>query len=540
MALRAPLVIVDGRVQQLQVGDTLSDVQPLDADLTAIAALSDTGGWAKRTGADTWAISTPTAADVSADPAGTAAAAVATHESTYSHANYNTAYGWGDHASGGYLKADGTVPLTGDWTTGIFSIVGSDHWYLRADSMKLFFGAGDDCSVMYNGTNMVFNSQEVGTGGFYFANGTIGIGTVPLARIGLNVNAVSVDTASSIFGLASTITYGAAASGNTAESIYGLQCSAKTGAAYDGNVTGVVMGAEFIANHYGTGTLSAVDGGRFRIVLRADAGDIVDAVSGRFNIENLSITGATITNAYGLYVDDITAGSTLNYAIYTNAGEVRLGGNVTMQESLYFIDNKYAYFGTGNDAQIYYSGVDLVIKPRLVGNGALVVNSAGGLVYPIVNVYCPADHALLRITSGGIGKQANIHFVVSGQGWYFGCNQSTLSWNLYDATHTTMAVRVFPKIGAAPPHMELPNDNAQIFWGAALDCSIMYDGTNMIVNPANVGTGILDVLGVIQTDGYNSADGTAGATAGVAVAKVGGGTRTLTFKNGLYISYADS
>ena len=44
----------------------------------------------------------------------------------------------------------------------------------------------------------------------------------------------------------------------------------------------------------------------------------------------------------------------------------------------------------------------------------------------------------------------------------------------------------------------------------------------------------------LQSNGYKSSDGTAGATADVAVAKVGGGTRTLSFKNGLYTGYADS
>jgi hypothetical protein len=39
---------------------------------------------------------------------------------------------------------------------------------------------------------------------------------------------------------------------------------------------------------------------------------------------------------------------------------------------------------------------------------------------------------------------------------------------------------------------------------------------------------------------HKSSDGSAGATTTVAVAKVGGGTRTLTFKDGLYISYADT
>jgi hypothetical protein len=61
----------------------------------------------------------------------------------------------------------------------------------------------------------------------------------------------------------------------------------------------------------------------------------------------------------------------------------------------------------------------------------------------------------------------------------------------------------------------------------------------MVINPKEVGSGILDVLGTLQTDGYNSADGTAGATADVAT-DYGGGTRTLHFKNGLYTGYTDS
>ncbi len=44
----------------------------------------------------------------------------------------------------------------------------------------------------------------------------------------------------------------------------------------------------------------------------------------------------------------------------------------------------------------------------------------------------------------------------------------------------------------------------------------------------------------IQPGGYKSSDGTAGVTADIAVAKVGGGTRTLHFKNGLYTGYTDS
>jgi len=38
-----------------------------------------------------------------------------------------------------------------------------------------------------------------------------------------------------------------------------------------------------------------------------------------------SLTGGTLTNAYGLYIESISGATTLNYALYTNAGLVRLG-----------------------------------------------------------------------------------------------------------------------------------------------------------------------------------------------------------------------
>ena len=87
--------------------------------------------------------------------------------------------------------------------------------------------------------------------------------------------------------------------------------------------------------------------------------------------------------------------------------------------------------------------------------------------------------------------------------------------------------------------VKLTGDNRKLYFGSGDDASISYDGTNMVINPKEVGSGILDVLGTLQTDGYNSADGTAGATADVAT-DYGGGTRTLHFKNGLYTGYTDS
>jgi hypothetical protein len=91
-------------------GDHSGLYQPVDADLTAIAALTATGGWAKRTAANTWSIATPTAADVGADAAGTAASAVSTHTSTYIHVAAPT-------ADNQILQATGVG--TAAWTTDI-------------------------------------------------------------------------------------------------------------------------------------------------------------------------------------------------------------------------------------------------------------------------------------------------------------------------------------------------------------------------------------------------------------------------------------
>jgi hypothetical protein len=47
------------------------------------------------------------------DASGVAAGAVSSHEGTYNHSNYNTAYGWGNHASAGYVSTTPVVTKTG-------------------------------------------------------------------------------------------------------------------------------------------------------------------------------------------------------------------------------------------------------------------------------------------------------------------------------------------------------------------------------------------------------------------------------------------
>lgn len=112
--------------------DDLTTKQPLDADLTAIAALTGTSGLLKKTAADTWTLDTaayttntgtvtsvgvsvPTGLSVSGSPVtsgGTIAISLASGYSiptTAKQTNWDAAYGWGNHASAGYYASGGAL-----------------------------------------------------------------------------------------------------------------------------------------------------------------------------------------------------------------------------------------------------------------------------------------------------------------------------------------------------------------------------------------------------------------------------------------------
>lgn len=89
-------------------------------------------------------------------------------------------------------------------------------------------------------------------------------------------------------------------------------------------------------------------------------------------------------------------------------------------------------------------------------------------------------------------------------------------------------------------HIKITADSKKLYFGAGDDCTIYYDGSNMIINPKDVGSGILDIAGTLQTDGYKAVDGTA-ALAGtktyyVSDSSGGAVNRKLTFKDGLLVA----
>jgi len=71
--------------------------------------------------------------------------------------NWNTAYGWGDHASAGYWKNDGTATATGDWDIGGYDFSATDGDFsgdLIVSNQALIGGVTSTVSVVDLGTGL--------------------------------------------------------------------------------------------------------------------------------------------------------------------------------------------------------------------------------------------------------------------------------------------------------------------------------------------------------------------------------------------------
>ena len=62
------------------------------------------------------------------------------------------------------LTADVSIDLNGNVELGAYNLTTTGTIYNKADNSKHYFGAGNDASINYNGTNMIINPKEVGAG----------------------------------------------------------------------------------------------------------------------------------------------------------------------------------------------------------------------------------------------------------------------------------------------------------------------------------------------------------------------------------------
>ena len=88
------------------------------------------------------------------------------------------------------------------------------------------------------------------------------------------------------------------------------------------------------------------------------------------------------------------------------------------------------------------------------------------------------------------------------------------SWNNYGIVFSSMptnAVNLWHKVGEV-----LYNDNIKEYFGTGKDSSVYFDGTNIIINPKEVGSGYLSVLGNVKATEVLAKHKTADGTSAVA------------------------
>jgi len=240
--------------------DTL--YQPLDADLTAIAALGFTAtAFLKKTAANTWALDT----------------------NTY---------------------------LTSSALTGYALLDGTNHPFTYVKTPKIYPNADSTTSLQFlkaDGTTSIVNIDTT--------NSRVGIGTTaPTSKLHIDdtvSSAVDYITASIVNAVTiTTNTYG-----NT-----GLLVGANTLGTRTSDVT---IGIQNVNNYYSSGLCTD----QYGMYCALDTQGPVTTQYGVFLVNGAG-GGGTVVNSYGLYVNDINVGSSLNYAIYTGAGKVRFGDSV--------------------------------------------------------------------------------------------------------------------------------------------------------------------------------------------------------------------
>jgi len=237
-------------------------------------------------------------------------------------------------------------------------------------------------------------------------------------------------------------------------------------------------------------------------------------------------------------------------------------------------DNIKIRYGTGDDASIYYDGTNLNINPKEVGSGGVKIS--GGLLVTdgVLEPFNISTSGLLDVSRSSASTNTIFSIArlwrgttgtpASGIGGAFsmlaknsageGANMGYFGARLLNVTNgseigelglfpdwqdsKTLTTRSFlvRAISSTIANAYLPADNASLIFGAGEDASIYYDGTNMVINPKVVGSGIVSVLGEVKATGYQSSDGTAGLTA-TKVFNDGAVVNTVTIKNGLITSW---
>lgn len=375
------------------------------------------------------------------------------------NAPYNRQFWIGDSAEGSGIRINGTniagwnYLTKGDsemliGATGTYNSIMADTRFL-ADNRSLLFGAGMDAEMYYDGTNFILNPKRVGTGILDVMGGIDADYYTAITAQPDGINILQESTSTTDVKRAGVFICNYKGGASTV-SINGINAQANTDAACTGNLTGTTAGGSlrnrYLVTHSGSGTVTKASVITTRTIVNNGVittaanylSETPSVASGKtitnfahFNAEGAAITGA-VTNLYGLLINDITEGATLNYAIKTGAGQVLFGDKVvfTQTDGNEYIDSladgfmdygattahrflanlkltadsRSIIFGAGDDMSVYYDGTGGYIKTSLVAASDLHLITGTGKTLVLDNsVWCDIDFPILiRTTGAGI------------------------------------------------------------------------------------------------------------------------------------------
>jgi hypothetical protein len=159
------------------------------------------------------------------------------------------------------------------------------------------------------------------------------------------------------------------------------------------NVTGVCRGMYGTLVGFGSGTISDFRG------YDTDQTRSFSPVTTGYGYRSSTPldTTQTQTTGYGFYHEGWGANTTTKWAFYAAADRSYFGDDVRLP------DSKKLVLGTGQDAEVYYDGTDLVLNPQAVGSGTVKITDGGFGVFSGVTKVAYTDD-----TGTVSGKQFNI------------------------------------------------------------------------------------------------------------------------------------
>ena len=215
----------------------------------------------------------------------------------------------------------------------------------------------------FSGTTGILTSESTFS---FLSPGSIGIGTAASAVVGVFANrTTTLDTGGLYSGNFTIYSNPAGASNASVVGFYGL--AGILGAQNHATL----IGSQGVVWHRGSGTLTLAEGGNSRV--DNTGGGTITTVYGHLIASPVqSGAGSAITNNYGLYVQAMTVGGTLNYALYSNAGLVHFGDSVDLSsgKNITLIAGNIATdtttgtkIGTATNQKIGFFNVAPVIQP---------------------------------------------------------------------------------------------------------------------------------------------------------------------------------